>query len=387
MLFACARLSPELEQVRALASADLDWGRLAAITEYHGLTPLLLRAFRAADISAPSDIAKKMEQWNAATVRQNLYLTSELLRVCALLKERGIETVPLKGPALASQIYGDLGLRPFSDIDLLVRREQINPAESAVRELGYEPEFTIPSQHREQWLHQQCELTFRRSGSIRLELHWDIAHPHFALDSGVEEFWSRLGTVRVGDALLPNLSPQDLLFTLIVHGTRHAWSRMMWLVDIAELLRRGPAIDWEDFWRNAKGRGAARMMATGLVLAHNVFGVLVTEPGAEQAYSDNHSAASKERVIAHWNESFEQRGVVDPEPTPFSRHRWIIRTRENGAQRWAYALRVMMMTGEEEFSAIRLPGILSPFYSVIRWWHIIRKTRPRTKTASARSKS
>src|SRR5437899_1081538 len=143
MLFACARLSPDLGQVRALASQDLDWNRLAEAAEFHGLTPLLLKSLRAAGISLPSEVAKKMEQWNAATVRQNLYLTSELLRAHAALKERGIETIPLKGPALGSQIYGDLGLRPFSDIDLLVRREQIGEAESAVIALGYEPEFVI----------------------------------------------------------------------------------------------------------------------------------------------------------------------------------------------------------------------------------------------------
>jgi len=385
LLFACGQLSPELEQVRALASKDIDWERVAQTAEFHGLSPLLLRTLRAAGISLPSDVATKMEHWNAATVRQNLYLTSELLRVHAALKERGIETIPLKGPALASQICGDLGLRPFSDIDLLVRREQRPEAESAIKELGYEPEFAIPPEHRERWLRHQCELTFRRSGTTRLELHWDIAHPHFALDSGVEQFWSRLSTVRIGDVVLPNLSPQDLLFTLIVHGTRHAWSHMMWLVDVAELLRRRPAVDWEDFWRNANARGAARMMATGLVLVRKVFGVAVWD--AEQAYGDDIAVASAEQVIALWNESIAPSGGGEPEPTPLWRHRWIFRTKEKRAQRWVYIRGVMMMIGEEEFGAIRLPGIFSPFYNMIRLWNILRKARPDAKSLASRPKN
>ena len=385
LLFACGQLSPELEQVRALASKDIDWERVAQTAEFHGLSPLLLRTLRAAGISLPSDVATKMEHWNAATVRQNLYLTSELLRVHGALKERGIETIPLKGPALASQIYGDLGLRPFSDIDLLVRREQRPEAESAIKELGYEPEFAIPPEHRERWLRHQCELTFRRSGTTRLELHWDIAHPHFALDSGVEHFWSRLSTVRIGDVVLPNLSPQDLLFTLIVHGTRHAWSHMMWLVDVAELLRRRPAVDWEDFWRNANARGAARMMATGLVLVRKVFGVPV--PEAEQAYGDDIAVASAEQVIALWNESIGPGGGAEAEPTPLWRHRWIFRTKEKRAQRWVYIRGVMMMIGEEEFGAIRLPRIFSPFYNMIRLWNILRKARPDAKSLASRPKN
>ena len=324
-----------------------------------------------------------MEQWNAATLRQNLYLTSELLRVHATLKERGIETVPFKGPALASEIYADLGLRPFSDIDLLVRREQVHEAESAVKEIGYEAEFAIPPQHGERWLRQQCELTFRRSGTIRLELHWDIAHPHFALETGVEEFWSRLGTVRVGDAVLPNLSPQDLLFTLMVHGTRHAWSRMMWLVDVAELLRQGPAIDWEIFRQNSHSRGAARIMAAGFALVRKVFGVSI--PEAEKAYSDPVALALADQVIAFWNDSLERHDPVAAEVPPLSRHRWIFRTRENRSQRWTYMRRVMLMVGEEEFGMVRLPRILSPIYKLVRFWNIFRKARASSKDESARA--
>jgi len=387
LLFACARLAPDLEQVQSLAAQRLDWTRLAGVAEFHGLTPLIFRNLQAAEVAIPSGTAKTMAEWDAATVRQNLYLTSELLRVHSALQQREIESVPLKGPAIASEIYGDLGLRPFSDIDLLVRREQLQQAESVVSELGYEPEFSIPAHLRESWLGQQCELTFRRSGTIRLELHWDISHPHFSLDTGVEEFWNRLSTVRVGDASLPNLSPADLLFTLIVHGTRHAWSRMMWLVDVAELLQGQPAIDGEEFWHNADSRGAARMMATGFLLVQRVFGVSVPRDFISQLHGGALAATLAEQVIAHWNEGFERAEFADLEPTASWRHRWIIKTRENRSQRWNYARRLMTMTGEEEFGAVRLPGVLSPFYNVVRFWNIYRKARPRTKPASTSSKS
>jgi hypothetical protein len=385
LLLACARLAPDLEQVQSLATQKIDWARLAGVAEFHGLTPLFLRNMQAAEVAIPSDTTNAMAEWDAATVRQNLYLTSELLRIYSALRARGIETVPLKGAALASAVYGDLGPRPFSDIDLLVRREQIERAESAVHELGYGAEFSIPPQHRDRWLRQQCELTFRRSGTIRLELHWDISPPYFALETGVEEFWNRLNTVRVGDASLPNLSPADLLFTLIVHGTRHAWSRMMWAVDVVEFLQREPAIDWERFWQNAVSRGAARMMAMGLLLVQRAFGVSAAP--AQGQRDDALAVTLAEQVIAHWNEGFERLEVTDLEPTALWRHRWILRTRENRAQRWNYVQRLATMTGEEEFDSVRLPEVLSPLYSLVRFWNIFRKARPRTKSIAAVSKS
>jgi hypothetical protein len=219
-----------------------------------------------------------------------------------------------------------------------------------------------------------------------LELHWDIAHPHFTLDTGVGGFWSRLLIVRIGDATLPSLSPADLLFTLIVHGTRHAWSRMMWLVDVAELLRRKPAINWGEFWSNASSRGAGRMMATGLVLAKRALGLSALNGPAEVAHSDEAAAALGNRVIARWNEDFDAATDVDLEPTALWRHRWIMHTRESRLQRWAYARNVMMTVGEEEFGAVTLPGTLGPLYKLVRFWNVFRRARPRARSASAPSK-
>src|SRR4051812_22161506 len=332
LIFACARLAPNSAQVRELAASAINWNKVSDAAEFHGLTPLLLKNIREAGATIPADVSRVTAQREAATVRQNLFLTAELLRVHALLKECGIQAVPLKGAVVASNIYGDLGLRPFSDIDLLLPPDQIAKAESAIKTLGYEPEFSIPAEHRERWMKQQCELTFRRSGTIRLELHWDIAHPHFALETGVDGFWPRLRTVRVGDATLPNLSPQDLLFTLIVHGTRHAWSRMMWLVDVAELLRTSPPIDWEEFLRNAVLRGAKRMVATALLLVRDVFSVVVDDSAMRDAYKDKDALLCAQKIIAHWDKSLAVPNTTDLEPSPLWRHRWIIQTRENRAQ-------------------------------------------------------
>src|SRR5437016_32050 len=108
LLFAFARVFPDLEQVRKLASTEINWRRLAEVTEFHGLTPLLFRQVKADEISIPSDVDGDVERWNGATVRQNLFLTSELLRLHAALRAIGVEAVPLKGAALASQLYRDL---------------------------------------------------------------------------------------------------------------------------------------------------------------------------------------------------------------------------------------------------------------------------------------
>jgi putative nucleotidyltransferase-like protein len=386
LLFACARLQADLAQVRECAAAHLDWNKAAAAAEYHGTLPLLLNSLKLANAPVPDDALRKMEHSAAVTVRQNLFLTSEMLRVTGALNESGIRAVPMKGAVLAQSLYGDLGLRPFSDTDLLVRREEIEAAESVVMTFGYKPEVSIPAEHRERWLKHQCELTFRRGEMSRLELHWDIAHPHFTLQTGVEGFWSRLATTKIGDASVPKLSDPDLLFTLIVHGSRHAWSRLMWLVDVAELLRMQPQIDWKEFIRNAEQRGAARLVATALMLGRSLFDVFVSDGALQAAYSDGAAAALADRVLRHWDDAMERDDLSDLEPSPMWRHRWIMRARERRVQRWNYAYRVLTMVGDEEFEAAQLPRNFSSLYTPLRIWNVFRKTRPKSMAAPSQSK-
>jgi hypothetical protein len=388
LLLECARLSADLGRVRDCAAGNLDWEKVVSAAEYHGLTPLLLKNLAASDVRIPEQQLKQLEQNNGRAIRQNLFLTSELLRVVSSLSEAGVEAVPLKGAVLATRIYGDIALRPFSDIDLLIRREQISAAETIVAKLGYRAEITVPAAHRDQWLKQQCELTFRRAELSRLELHWDISHPHFALDTGVERFWTRLRTTRIGDARLNDLADQDLLFTLIVHGTRHAWSRLMWLVDVAQMLRTSPKIDWQLFFRDAEERGAARMVTTALVLVRELFGVSVANDAT--VYAEASAAKLAGKVLQHWNQSLAREDVSDLEPSALWRHRWIMQTRENRGQRWTYARRVLTMVGEEELGAARLPGAMSPVYKAVRFWNVFRKAGAKTqagRAASAQGKS
>src|SRR5438270_13901190 len=111
LLLECARLTPDLGRVRDCAARQLDWEKVVGAAEYHGLTPLLLKNLLAADARLPEQQSKELEQNNGRAIRQNLFLTSELLRVVSSLREAEIEAVPLKGAVLATRIYGDIALR------------------------------------------------------------------------------------------------------------------------------------------------------------------------------------------------------------------------------------------------------------------------------------
>ena len=79
----------------------------------------------------------------------------------------------LKGEPLGQRLYGETGLRPSTDIDVLVAREDVSDWVEYARSLGYEPEVDRPPRLLE---NNQYPLADRQSGAL-LELHWRLALP------------------------------------------------------------------------------------------------------------------------------------------------------------------------------------------------------------------
>ena len=86
-------------------------------------------------LSAPSfsnfgcrfQLASK-EIWNGGSqqMRKGVELTRELARIMACLENHSVDAIPYKGPALAQAIYGDVAMRQFSDLDILIRVSESN---------------------------------------------------------------------------------------------------------------------------------------------------------------------------------------------------------------------------------------------------------------------
>ncbi|MCB0226148.1 MAG: nucleotidyltransferase family protein, partial [Anaerolineae bacterium] len=108
------------------------------LAERHGLVPLLYRHLEAIDPTAsPKPIFARLWSQSQATAGRNLMLTQELLRLLDLLAANDIPAIPYKGPALAALVYGDISLRPFNDLDILVPQRAARRAKALLEANGY----------------------------------------------------------------------------------------------------------------------------------------------------------------------------------------------------------------------------------------------------------
>lgn len=161
LLLLCARLHldpPRCERLRTLVRQDLDWDLLLQTALDHALMPLVYHHLR--ETCPEVALSPALGDWRSQfsqKVAWNLFVTGELGRILSLLEAHGICAIPFRGPTLAAWVYGDLALRQFKDLDLLVHQGDVPRAKELLRFLNYDPVFSLSGSG------ETAFLTFRKA--------------------------------------------------------------------------------------------------------------------------------------------------------------------------------------------------------------------------------
>ncbi|TVS00374.1 MAG: hypothetical protein EA407_14935 [Rhodobacteraceae bacterium] len=194
----------------------------------------------------------------AALRALSLRATAEILRrhaafdwfhgTCVL--PSGVAHAYFKGPALAAQFYPDPMQRFFRDVDILVPARQRMALMQIMLENGCKvfrkapSGFEVLSFHSEADIRDYLYLTDVPSiltpQGLPLELHATLDHRTALFDSaGMLE---RACEVTLNQNRLSVLANSDHAVYLSYHHTRHLWSKLNWLADIAAVVTH-PDID------------------------------------------------------------------------------------------------------------------------------------------------
>ena len=152
---------------------NIDWIGLSQTLMLRRLLPTLgPRIVQMADGRSSEGFDEAVLASTSAARRQGVFLQLMTDHVRGALTDAGIRSAPLKGPFLSEALYGDLGRRLASDIDMLVAPEELSAAVDVVRSLGYSPPTDYVDRDHLPLLH--FALTHERGELPPVELHWRI---------------------------------------------------------------------------------------------------------------------------------------------------------------------------------------------------------------------
>ncbi|MCC6140670.1 MAG: nucleotidyltransferase family protein [Nitrospira sp.] len=290
LLVWCARtcVTEELRaRIGARVGEPLDWGLLLDLAAYHGVLPLLYRNLSTiCPALVPGDTLTKLRQKTQACALLNRSLAQELGNLCAAFAAHSVPVVPIKGATLALSAYGDLTLRDFSDLDLLIPESAVGAAQTVLFAQGYERKD--PSADSAETEHDDgpYHVFIKKRSLFRVDLQWVMAHQHFSFQLDRPEFWAHRSRMVLGTSTVHTLAPEELLILLCVHGSKHAWEQLKWVCDVAELLRSHPDLDWTKVFSQATAWRCLRLVHIGLALADWVLDAPIPE-SIRARYSDD----------------------------------------------------------------------------------------------------
>jgi len=284
-----------------LISSGIDWDRLLALAEHHGLIPLLYRNLNdTCPAAVPKAVFVRLWGRYETTARRNRLKADELLSLLRLFEENFIPALPFKGPSLAVLLYGDVALREFGDLDILVRPRDVSRARALIEALGYVSCFRLSPRWEARALHdgRHYSLAHVHPGrGIMVELHWATDCSEFALPGIDDSWWERRPRADFLGTPVLALTPEELVFLLCMHGTRHHWVSLGWVADFAQMVRANPALDWQQVIGMAQRQGTLRILLLGFELARRLLEAPLSDNVSRRIASDPAVAFLAIRVI------------------------------------------------------------------------------------------
>jgi hypothetical protein len=360
LLLACCAAEPSADRVRQMVSFPLDWERLLCLTDHHRVVPQLFGQVSAFSRLLPDNVLGALRSRYQENAHKALWFTGELLRILSCFESAGIKTLAYKGPVLAKALYGDVTERQYSDLDILVRPEDVPKAKAVALAVGYACYPQLRSQEEPAYIASGCGYVFHTAaGRNLLDLQWRIVPRFYSIDFEVAHFLDRADRIVVGGHSVRTLCAVDLLLVLCVHAAKHVWLQLSWLCDIAQLAK-SPHLDWTAVQTEARRLGIERIVNLNLLLAHKLLGTPPHVAIAERLVNDKslNFFADEIRRISERSTQYPTESI--------SYFRLMLRLRERWQDRARFLSRLALTPSVSEWNAVHLPKSLQPMYRVVR---------------------
>jgi len=402
MQLLCACVRPVQSPVPARfapATRPVCWERFLMLATNHHVLPLVYKSLKAAGRGdgaswitallppggAPGDVMDTLKRRYLSIVAHNVRITATLSGLQRLLKTHGIDVAPIKGPALAILAHGNVGMRQFEDLDLLVRPRDLMRTVHVLEEAGYAVRGLPVHANRGRYAASLQDWSMHKEiGRVQLDLKPVLIWQTLSTPQSTEfmlESRELLSTGNGNDLLAPG--PEAMLLAVCVDGTCDMWGKLAAVVDVAALMVNSPGADWRALLEVAARLGHERSLLVGACVAEALLGGPLPPDIRDAAEAD----AVARRLAAEAVASL--RDAPGNEASVSRRCLFAFRTRKGMRDRCRYVSRLLFVPNATELRLVALPKGLYFAYALFRplrlAWDVagFRRRRHRPVTSAA----
>lgn len=206
---------------------------------------------------------------------KNQLLFHQVHKIIQLLHEAGIQVMMLKGGALTLKYYGDYGVRPMGDIDILVGKNNVSAAMEILQQNGWLTTINITLDDA---MHMFHSVNLINSDNQGIDLHWYVMH-QCCWENVDDDLWAYADTVDFRGLPICVLGPADQILHNCAHGI--IWNQVSpirWIVDsITVLEKEGDSMDWPRLLLQTEKRQLTLTLSKCLAYINSIAGPRVPD--------------------------------------------------------------------------------------------------------------
>lgn len=257
-------------------AAKLNAQRFHALVTRHKLAPALFFSAHPLLNQLPGHVATQLKQQATAIAKRMLLVGRDMIEIQKRSRNENIHLLFLKGPALAMQLFGDVGRRYSVDIDIMVDKNDLDRTDQMLKSLNYLPLKSEEGRNlimKRLFRYAKKDRAYKKPGQgVPVEVHYRLFPNNTHEKQEKILVQENIGHVLLAGEEVPVLNlPFHFLF-LAAHGSVHQWFQLFWLRDIAEILHAEKISDWNHVLTMAKVLGLERSLVLAVQLSHLIFG-------------------------------------------------------------------------------------------------------------------
>ena len=257
------------DQSRPLPENPNDYSSILEDIEYFHLSATVYSLIKQQGRmeQTPIYFQSQLQKEYQTTLYNNLYIKNQLKLVLDTFEANGISAIPLKGILFAETYFGHFSTRRTTDIDILIRKEDMEKAKICIQKLEYNVEGDWPSYH----FHRTFSKMMPHSPvPLTIELHRDILRESSS-SLEIEQFWKH-STPLEGYKHIKQLSEVHTFYMICLHGWKHGMDSLKYFIDIIQAIHvLKHKINYDALFKMAKNDQTLKRLTSTLTVVYNQF--------------------------------------------------------------------------------------------------------------------
>ena len=259
--------------------SNSDWEDVYSFAENVKLLPILfykLKSFTGL-AAIPSNIELKMHGAYIASSAQSLKIQHQLKEIINALNNKKIDVIILKGAHLSNTYYQHPGLRPMSDIDILVRERDIQSSYQCLVELGYTSSKEFKAEVID--LYRKHIPPLNSNNKYSVEVHKELIQPRKEYLGNIEinDIWNNTSHAIFLNHKTISIRAEHLIIYLAYAIAEDDFKyKILHLYDIYLIINK-ENIDWHYMVNQASAWGTAKPLLCVLLLLEQNFNMRYRE--------------------------------------------------------------------------------------------------------------